>query len=341
MKNGKVTMSDVAKRAGVDISTVSRVLNSSFEKHKYSDKTVAKVRKAVDKLGYHPSLVARSLRTGKTMLLGMVMSDIGNPFFSEMAFHLDGIMGEYGYRLIVCNTNEDPERQEEHIVGMLAHGVDGLIVSPSGKRGLDRIENSDVPLVVIDRPLSNGFSFVGLDNVLAGKMVAQKLKAHNYRRIGVVMPDSKEDLTLQERLDGLKTGLKDEGCILSWKVCIPPTAVAGEESHRAIVNKLKKELDYPDAIVGITNVCTLNIISSLEELDLVWGESLGVVGIDDFTAASIVRPSITVVGQPIKRIAEESFALLLKQIKEDKKKLKKETVLVEPVWHCRKSLPVR
>jgi LacI family transcriptional regulator len=276
------------------------------------------------------------------MLLGMVMSDIGNPFFSEIAFHLDDIMGDHGYRLIISNTNEDPDRQAGHIDGMLAHGVDGLIVSPSGNAGMDKIKNSGVPVVVIDRKVNgNGFAFAGLDNVAAGHMLARELGRRNYRKVGVVTPDSKIDLTLQERMDGLGSGLKDAGCSLSWTVSIPPTAASQGIAYKAIVDKLSKVAEPPDAVIGLTNVCTLNIISALEELDLVWGNSMGVVGIDDFTAASIVRPAISVVGQPLKNIAEDAFSLLLKQINGDKRKLTKESVLVDPVWIDRKSLPVR
>ena len=337
----KATLSDVAKRAGVDVSTVSRVLNRSFDKHKYSDATVKKVRKAAEGLGYQPSLAARSLRTGKTMLIGVVVSDISNPFFSEITSYLDNAIGQHGYRLMISNTNEDPVRQAEHINGMLSYGVDGLIVSPSGKRGLNRAVKAGLPMVTIDRPVDgNGFSFVGIDNVEAGHLLGRELSGRGYRKIGVVVPEIKTDLTFHERFKGLKTSLKKDNCTILWTVKVPPISTRQEEILNAIELKLQKNGGAPDAIVGLSNVCTMGIIEALADLEISWGESLGVAGIDDFSAASLIRPAITVVSQPLHQIADEAAALLLQQMKPRKNK-KNEIKMIKPEWTERDSLPKR
>ncbi len=335
-------MSDVARRVGVDLSTVSRVLNRSFDGHTYAPDTVARIREAADALGYQPSLAARSLRTGKTMLLGVLVSDIGNPFFSELASSLDDCMGEHGYRLVISNTSEDPSRQADHIDGMLAHGVDGLIVSPSGKRGLSKAAKIGVPVVTIDRPLREaGFSYVGLDNAAAGRLLARKLKIRGYRHIGVVVPEIKTDLTFHERLAGLREGLKTEGCALSWTVRVPAVTALQNEARKAVEARLEKAAKLPDAVVGLSNVCTLGIIEALADLGLDWGTSLGVAGIDDFSAAPLVRPSISVVAQPTRRIAAEAFGLLLKLMEVPLQRRRGKTVRIKPIWMERESLPKR
>ncbi len=343
-KNGirRVTMSDVARRSGVDLSTVSRVLNRSFENHKYAPETVERVQNTAEELGFQPSLAARALRTGKTMLLGVVVSDIGNSFFGEIASSLDACISGHGYRLLISNTSEDPARQAGHIEGMLAHGVDGLIVSPSGEDGLDRAVEEGVPVVTIDRPLpGSSFPFVGLDNMAATRLLAANLKTRGYRRVGVVVPESQTDPTLLERLAGLRSGLEAEGCTLSWTVQIPPANDLQKEARRAVSEKFRDEEGLPDAVVGLSNVCTMGLLEALADCGLAWGASLGLAGIDDFSAASLVRPSITVVRQPIQRIAAEAFSLLLNQMENPKEEWRNPHIQLEPVWEERESLPQR
>lgn len=337
----KIKLSDVAEKAGVDVSTVSRVLNKSFDKHKYSDETVAKIENAATTLGYQPSLAARSLRTGKTMLIGVIVSDISNPFFSEITSYLDSTFGEYGYRLMISNTSEDPERQSAHISGMLSYGVDGLIVSPSGREGLTRAVKAGLAMVTIDRPVEgNGFSFVGIDNIAAGRMLATELSSRGYKNIGVVVPEIKTDLTFRERLKGLKLSLKKDNCNILWTVRVPPISTKQAEIQTAIEKKLKSADMRPDAIVGLSNVCTMGIVEALADMEIGWGESLGVAGIDDFSAASLIRPAVAVVSQPLYQIADETATLLLKQMKSLANR-NNEIIMIKPVWIERSSLPKR
>jgi len=337
---GRVTISSVAKLAKVDLSTVSRVLNQSFDNHKYAAATIERINRAAEELGYQPSYAARSLRTGKTMLLGVVVADIGNPFFSEIASQLGNCIDQYGYRMVISSTNENPKRQREHIDSMLAYRVDGLIVAPCGPEGLSKALRAGVPIVTIDRPMpDSGLPFVGIDNFAAGKLLAKKLAGCGYPKVGVVIPEGKTDITLQDRLLGLRTGLEDDGVAIVWVLQVPSTTDMRDEVRLAVGHKFKDSDSMPDAIVGMTNVCTLGILQALEDLDLSWSDSLGLAGIDDFAAASLVRPAISVVSQPLSRIALEASSLLLSLMDEDELKTKRESVLVGPEWIERKSLP--
>jgi len=337
---GRVTISSVAKLAKVDLSTVSRVLNQSFDNHKYAAATIERINKAAEELGYQPSYAARSLRTGKTMLLGVVVADIGNPFFSEIASQLGNCIDEYGYRMVISSTNENPKRQLEHIDSMLAYRVDGLIVAPCGPEGLNKALRAGVPIVTIDRPLPDSrLPFVGIDNYAAGKLLAEKLASRGYPNVGVVIPEGKTDITLQERLQGLSSGLEKEGVDLVWILQVPSTTDMKDEVRIAVEQKLRDVETIPDAIVGMTNVCTLGILQALEDLDFSWSESLGLAGIDDFAAASLVRPAISVVSQPLSSIAMEASSLLLRNIKNKVGEIQSESILVGPEWVERKSLP--
>jgi len=337
----RVTISSVAKRANVDLSTVSRVLNQSFDNHKYAAATIERINKAAEELGYQPSYAARSLRTGKTMLLGVVVADIGNPFFSEIASQLGNCIDEYGYRMVISSTNENPKRQREHIDSMLAYRVDGLIVAPCGPEGLGKASRAGVPIVTIDRPLSESeFSFVGIDNFAAGKLLAEKLSSRGYFKVAVVIPEGRTDITLQDRLHGLRSGLEKNSVGITWILQVPSTTDMKDEVRIAVEQKLKDTEPFPDVIVGMTNVCTLGILQALEDLDFSWSDSLGLAGIDDFAAASLVRPAISVVSQPLSRIAQEASFLLLRHMQQDEDDSPgHESILIEPEWLERKSLP--
>ena len=338
----KVKMSDVAGKAGVDLSTVSRVLGRSSKKYSYAEETIQRVREVAEELGYRPSLAARSLRTGKSMILGVLVSDIRNPFFSELASYLDTIASQHGYGLMISNTGESPDRQVKHIDSMIGHGVDGLIVCPSEIRGLENISRMGRPLVTVDHPLkSSRFSFVGLDNVEAGRMLARKLLTRGYRHIGVVVPATRTDHALNERLEGLCSELSTAGISPAWIERISPLFEMAEASRKPVMAQLEKMDEPLDAVLGMSNVCTLRLIHVLRELKRPWGRELGVVGIDDFEAASLLRPAITVIRQPMKKIAEEAFGLILKQMQCADQLATSVSIRVRPEWVDRESLPNR
>ena len=313
MAGTRATARDVARLAGVDPSTVSRVLNRAFDQHSYSIETVARVRQAARQLRYRPSLAARGLRTGKTMLLGLVVSDIASPFFSELAARIERRARDHKYRLIVCNTDENPRWQEEHLAELVAHPVDGLIVSPTGAHGVREVLHAGVPLVTIDRQLSRpAVPHVGLDNLLAGRLLGEHLRCRGRRRVAVVTPPTQGQPVRPDRLEGLRQGLRPDGEIV-W---VQETSVLA--LHPGAKAQLRRRLQRaeaaPDAIVGLTAVATLSAMAVLAERGLAFPEQIALAGIDDFPAAAVVRPAITVVAQPIDQIAAAALDALIRQI---------------------------
>jgi len=333
--------SDVARLAGVDTSTVSRVLNRSFSQHKYATETVRRVREAARQLGYRPSQAARALRTGKSMLVGMVVSDISNPFFAELAASAERYAREQSYHLIVCNTQEKAKWQAEHICDLVSRGVDGLLISASGSNGLAAATKMGVPIVLIDRPVQKGnWPFVGLDNAKAGQLLGKHLSKLHYKRVGVVMPRVSTDPTLNQRLEGFKRGL-GKSDRLSWIVRAPAGAAMRSQARDAVFKRIENSRRLPEAIVGLTNTCTLGSIEAIADLGIAWGESIGLAGIDDFPAASLLRPSVTVVVQPIEQIAAKAVRLLLDYMTKPKRPAGNESVLLDPLFISRDSLPKR
>ena len=309
----RATASDVARAAGVDPSTVSRVLNEAFDRHRYAPATVQRVRRAARELGYRPSLAARALRTGKTMLLGLVVADIANPFFAELAARVERRAREHKYRLIVCNTDENPRWQEEHMADLVAHPVDGLIVSPTGGRGVRHARSARVPVVTIDRQLPRlSVPHVGLDNRMAGRVLGGYLRRRGRRRVAVVTPPIGDQPVRPDRLEGLRQGL-GRGGEITW---VQESAVLALEpaAKAQLRRRLKRAAGLPDAIVGLSAVSTLGAMAVLAEHGLAYPDRIALAGIDDFPAAAVVRPAITVVAQPIDQIAAAALETLIRHI---------------------------
>jgi DNA-binding LacI/PurR family transcriptional regulator len=305
----RATGNDVARLAGVDRSTVSRILGRAFDQHRYAPDTIRAVERAAHKLNYRPSMAARSLRTGRSMTVGLIVGDISNSFFGDMAAEIEPLLRSHRYRLMIGSMSEDPKLQVSHLEDMLHYGVDGIIISPACADGLNDAVIRKTPVVLIDRPLSRQrLPYVGLDNHNAGRILGEHLCRLGYRRIGVVLPDVANDPTISWRLQGLKAGLARAAQIV-WRQTVP---VRVEESSRhAIANRFLSETISVQAIVGLTNDCTMSALEATRELGLSVPDRIGLAGIDDFRAAKWVDPPLTVVAQPIKAIAREAVNYLM------------------------------
>ena len=333
MTGNRVSARDVARLAGVDPSTVSRVLRGKTVQHRYAPETIERVRRAAAELNYRPSLAARALRTGRSMMVGMVVSEVANPFFARLASHVERAAWDQGYRVVICSTNENAQRQEQQIADLASRGVDGLIIAPVAGACLGEFQ----AVVAIDRPAEEkGIPYVGLNNEKAGRMLGKNLIKRGYRRIGVVIPATETDPTLQCRLNGLQEELGESGQI-EWCLEVASDPQALPEIARQAINQIERD-SLPDAIVGLTNWCTLGILEALRRLGIAWGEEVGLAGIDDFAAASILQPAITVVAQPIEAIATTATQLLLKRIAATTLTEEQTTHLLEPIWIERESL---
>lgn len=311
----RVKAKDVAQLAQVDPSTVSRVLGRNNSSHRYDPKTVERVREAARHLGYRPSGMARALRTGKTMLVGMVVADIANPFFAELAGRIERHIRAAGYRLLLCSAQEQGELQNEQFAELIHHPVAGLIVSPVAQDGLREATELGLPLITIDRPTTlKGVSHVGLDDVLAGRMLGEHLRDLGYDSVGVVMPETAGDPGIEQRLQGLQHGLGTGQ--IEWTVSAPQATFTFDDSHEATVSQVCQRFSAQptQAVVGLNLDANLIAVESLFRMDAEIPQRVGLAGIDDFPAAPFLRPPMTVVAQPLEEIAARAVAMLMEQI---------------------------
>lgn len=303
------TATDVARAAGVDRSTVSRILNRSFDRHRYAPETIDAVERAAQRLNYRPSTTARALRTGRTMLVGLVVGDISNSFFGQLTGAIEIGLRAHGYRLLIGSTSEDITMQRQHLKEMLHRGVDGIIISPAGISGLKQAASSSTPVVLVDRPLvRSNLPYVGIDNHDAGRQLGEHLRGLGYQAIGAVLPDTQDDPTLRWRLQGLKVGLGHRGRIM-WRHPVPLRST--ENDRRELAQCLLQSSPRLQAVVGLTNDCTVTAMEAIRDVGWRVPERIGLAGIDDFRAAALLDPPLTVMSQPIESIAATAVDYLL------------------------------
>ena len=303
-----VSIKDVAEAAGVSTATVSRVLTNGLH---VRPEVRERVLAAVERLGYRPNLVARSLRSQQSTTLGLIVSDIRNPFFTAISRAVEDTAYEQGYSIMLCNTDENPEKETIYLNLMQDTGIAGVIISPT--RQNDAIftgPNFPLPIVVVDRPIVNGdVDAVLLDNVAAAYRLTTHLIEQGYQRIGIL---SSEMSTGQERQLGYEKALRAHGFTLQTEYMknIAPKVEAGYEATL----KLLDTVVPPDALFTINSLLAAGALQAIRERNLTIPDDIALVTFDETTWASLVQPAITLIAQPTYEIGKTATELLLQRI---------------------------
>lgn len=299
---------DVARRAEVSPATVSRVLNDD---PKVGEQYRRRVMTAVAELDYRPNRLARNLRKQRSATVGVVVSDIENPHFSETVRAVEDLAYGRGYRVLVCNTDESPEKQREYLGQLIDERVLGVILSPSDPDGPEITEMIDagIPVVAYDREVSDPRADVVIaDNVRAAWAATQLLIDAGHQNIAYV-GGRREVETGAERLDGFELTMRAAG--------LAPHSVDGAfkvDRARAAVGALLAEADRPTALVVGNNLMTIGVLGAIRDHQIRVPDDIALVAIDDPFWAEFVAPPLTTVAQPIRRMAADAMELLLDRV---------------------------
>ncbi len=316
-----VKIKNVADAAGVSTATVSRVLANKPHVRPEVKKRVLEV---VKKLNYQPNRVAQSLRSSTSMIIALIVADIENPFFQKVSRAVDDTAQELGYNVIVCNTDEDPDKEKKCLDLLRAGNVAGAILAPTLK-GLDtfhEIHSLNTPMVIIDRRISNfDVDNVLIDNASSAHNVVTHLIEHGYRRIAGVFGAS---TTGRERRNGFVNALKDHG-IKPLKNLIKYTEAREEDGFR-VAMKLLNMRDRPDAIFTSNSLLAAGILLAIRKSGLAVPGDIALASFDDTTWAKLVEPALTVIEQPTYEIGRTATELLIKRI-QDSTRSHREVVL--------------
>jgi LacI family transcriptional regulator len=311
------TLSEVARLAGVGTTTVSRVINGG---QSVDPKTLARVRRVIDKLGYMPNQAARTLKGGRTRTIGLLIPSIADPFFSSCAEAAQAIARANDSLLIVTTTQNDPHIEIENVHVLIRHRADGLIIAPSNSQSqtLRKLfARLPVPVVAMDRPLSGShIPSVVADNFAGASLATRHLIEHGYKRI-LCLTSETSLYTIRERIRGYRKTVEAAGLD-----CILDTAIKDYKSAEHAVESMLQSSAPPDAIFTLKNSTTIHVFEALQKLNISVPGTVALLGYDDFELAATVRPSITVVQQPVEEIgriaAELLFEALLEQYNPDR-----------------------
>lgn len=304
----RATIKDVATRAGVSKTTVSHVLNAT---RVVEEETRQRVLQAIQELNYRPNAAARSLTTKRTGTVGIVVSDISNPFFGEILRGVEEVLRPHNYALIICNTNETLEYEAHYLNLLLNQRVDGIISAATSQLWveLSKAEVRHTPVVFLDRTFDSfdGF-FVGVDNRAGAYQGAQHLIQCGYRKIGILAGLDRLS-TMRERLDGYCQALMDAGIPINNKWIIP--SELSVDGGRKAMRELFSQPESPEAIFVNNNLLALGVLLEMKELNLNYSEDIGIVSFDDHPWAAVADPPLTVVRQPAQKLGKAAAEMIL------------------------------
>jgi len=306
---GAVNITDVAQRAGVSISTVSRVLNNSD--YPIRPETRQKVLEAIEELQFRPNDVARSLLLKQTHTIGLIVPDISNPYYPELSLGVEATASEHGYAVIFCNTSRRPEKVEYYLDVLLQKRADGIIIAGGGT-DLTQISQgtlrSDTKIALVGKH-HLPFPSVQVDNFGAAREITSHLLHLGHRHIAFI--SGPPNLTsVQDRLAGYKASLEERG-ISEDNRLICEGDFGAESGYSATLSLLRGE-PTPTAIFAANDRMAISAMAAAADVGLRVPNDLTVVGFDDIITASLVRPSLTTVALPAYEIGASAMRLMLR-----------------------------
>lgn len=317
----RILISDIARALGISVTTVSFILNDKAKEKRISDALTKRVLEYVKKVGYKPNQLAKSLRTGQTKILGLLVEDISNPFFANVAKYIERQAYDKGYHIIYCSMNNDENKAKELIQLFMDRQVDGFIITPS--EGLEEtiahIQQNNIPLVLFDRYLPGvDTNFVVSDNLNGAFDATRHLLGNGNNRIGLVSLYSNQT-QMKERLEGYMKAMDDfqkQAFIIKIKTD-EEEELGLQKIHEFITdNKL-------DAVLFATNYLAVKGLKAIKRYATALPK---MIAFDEHTLFQLHEPSITVVSQDIPKLTQELINTLLTEINGKNKESRKITI---------------
>ena len=304
------TIARVARAAGVSVSTVSHVVNGT----RYVSPDTAKlVNDAIAEIGYLPNTLARSLKLASSSSVGLAISALSNPYFSDIICAVEAECARLGLMVFLADTQDDPDKEFAVIRALHQRRVDGIIFAPSAEpaRALEYLLHRGPPCVLIDRMADRRFDQIGVDNVNAMDVLVDHVVAKGHRHIAFVAGQPGFATTI-ERIAGFQAALGSRGIEIPADSIV--TGSATTASATAAAHRLLAQARPPSVIVTGNNLATIGVMRAVRELGLSVPDDLSLVGIDDFEWANLFEPRLTLVEQPCAELGRQAAALLIERI---------------------------
>lgn len=320
MKKKNVTIQNVADRAGVSKSTVSHVMHNTA---KLRDETREKVLKVIKDLDYRPNAIARSLRTQKSDIIGLIIPDISNEFYANVVKGVSDFATQEGYSVIINNTEYKKEHEIYDVHKLIENIIDGIIFvgGTHSEELINEIKKRNIPIVTVDRYIEgNDISSVETDNTKATLRCVDYLYELGHTRMGFIT-ESLEFSNLKERYMGYKLGLMNNGLLLDKEIVFVNEKLLTNKlinSYEMMKNLLEKNdiQEFPTAFVCASDLIALGIIKAIKEKGYKVPEDISVIGFDNIVMSNFIEPTLTTVEQMKFEMGARAMKLMCDLIKE-------------------------
>lgn len=302
----RATVADVAKDAGVSSATVSRVLNDL----PVDPALVERVRASAARLRYRPSRMAKNLRTRQSTVWCLIISDIRNPFFTDMVRGVEDVAHLNDRSLVLCNSEDDLDKERRYIELAIDEQMGGVIVSPASimESDLEPLQSTGIPVVMVDRTCAAPVDSVTLDNPLGSRWAVERLSTSGRRRIACIAGPQRTS-TGQERLHGYQRAVEELGLDTDPELTVE--ADFTEAGGRRAMEQLLALATPPDGVYVTNNLMTVGALSALRAARVALPGTMGLVGFDDSTWATLVDPPLTTIGQQTYAMGQQVAQFLL------------------------------
>ncbi|MBN1304698.1 MAG: LacI family DNA-binding transcriptional regulator [Anaerolineales bacterium] len=322
---------EVAKLAKVSTATVSRVLNHQSN---VNPELRERVLAAVKDLDYHPSNIARNMRRQTSKIIGIVIPDISNSFFTGVVRGIEDIAHNKGYKVFLCNSDRNPEKEQMYIEVLAMERISGAIVVPYREENFQPFEKLNIPYVFVNQTLPGmQIASVVLDNFKGAYGATKHLIDKGHTRIGLINGPKNRSVETQ-RFIGYQKALLDSGIQIDANIIVSGELFADQAEEAA--DQILSVPDRPTALFALNNTLTIGTLKSISKHGLLIPGDISIVGFDDMPWLSFFTPPITVVKQPTYRIGTTAAQLLFEGIDNDGN-IKANNVILEPEMIIRSS----
>ena len=304
------TIRDVAKQAGVAPITASRVLSRTGS---FSEKARVRVETAASELGYVPNRIAQGLRSKRTNTIGLVLTDITNPFWTTVARGVEDVTSASGYNVIVCNTDESDIKQKQYIDILLQTQVDGFLLVPANNtiKDITRIQNLNIPLVVLDRSVPIDVDVVRANSKEGAYLLTKHLLELGHRRIAVLSGPRNISIMV-DRIAGYTKAINEFGLSTDESLIFDNNLTLGAGSKMA--EQALALNPRPTAIFATNNFIAIGAIRAIQKAGLSIPQDIALVGFDDLPEHMVIEPFLTVASQPAYDMGKQAMERLLTRL---------------------------
>lgn len=323
-----LSIKDIAQKAKVSITTVSFIINGKAKEKSISDAVIKKVQKIIVESGYKPNQIARSLRTGNSNIIGLIVEDISNSFFSRIARLIEDKAYKKGYKIIYSSTENSVEKAQDLITMFKSRKVDAYIISPI--KGIEEdiqvLLNEHKPVILFDRNLPElNTNYVGANHFVASHQAIESFIKQGKKKIALVTTNINVQQII-ERAEGYKKALADHGIPFDEELLLKIPFNQPEANTIKQIKQLFKTKEV-DAVLFATNYLAISGLKVLKQLDKKIDDNFAVIGYDDHEAFELHTPSISTIQQPLEEIAETIIKLILTQLA-SKSKLPDQQIII-------------